>query len=196
MHLRFYAASAVVSAPASPQSAAQISLRIDRIVAGYCSVARRLPRLGILAWWDQGMGTSRGNRLVAFSRVIRAICGDAADVLIGRDLGQEFGQHGSITNVAAGDFDRSDFKRFLIDAYVYLTPDAAFGTTMLASVPLAFTFGLDACAVDKEVQRTSGTAIRQTHVQCWRVPQSVGQLNFGIDAGKDFGCHPLLKSIS
>ena len=29
-----------------------------------------------------------------------------------------------------------------------------------------------------------------------RVPQSVGQLNFGIDAGKDFGCHPLLKSIS
>jgi hypothetical protein len=30
----------------------------------------------------------------------------------------------------------------------------------------------------------------------WRVPQSVGQLNFGIDAGKGFGCHPLLKSIS
>jgi hypothetical protein len=29
-----------------------------------------------------------------------------------------------------------------------------------------------------------------------RVPQSVGQLNFGIDAGKGFGCHPLLKSIS
>lgn len=23
-----------------------------------------------------------------------------------------------------------------------------------------------------------------------------GQLNFGIDAGKDFGCHLLLKSIS
>ena len=32
--------------------------------------------------------------------------------------------------------------------------------------------------------------------QLARVPQSVGQLNFGIDAGKGFGCHPLLKSIS
>ena len=37
---------------------------------------------------------------------------------------------------------------------------------MLARIPLAFTFGLDACAVDKEVQWSSGTAIRQAHVQC------------------------------
>ena len=94
------------------------------------------------------MGVSGGNRLVAFARVIRPVCGEAADVLIRRDLVQEFGQHGSITNVAAGDFDRPHFKRYLIDTNVYLTSNAAFGATVLACFPLAFTFGLDACAVN------------------------------------------------
>ena len=83
MHLRFDAASAVVSTPASPHRAAQISLRIDRIVAGNCSGTRRLPGLCILTWRDDRMGISGGNRLVAFTRVIRPICGNAADVLIG-----------------------------------------------------------------------------------------------------------------
>ena len=40
------------------------------------------------------------------------------------------------------------FERFLIDANVYLTPNTALGASMLACVPLAFTFRLDACAVD------------------------------------------------
>ena len=39
------------------------------------------------------------------------------------------------------------FQRFFVDAYVYLTPDAAFGSTMLAGIPLAFTFGFDPRAV-------------------------------------------------
>lgn len=147
MHFGFYAASAVVSAPASPQGTAQISLYIDRIVTSNCSSARRFPELSIFARWDHRIGVSGGNRLVAFARVIRPVCGDAADVLIRRDLVQEFGQHGSITNGAAGDFDRPHFKRYLIDTNVYLTPNAAFGAAVLACVPLAFTFGLDACAV-------------------------------------------------
>ena len=48
------------------------------------------------------MGVSGGNRLVAFTRVIRPICGDAADVLIGRDLVQEFGQ-AQVMHRAKGD---------------------------------------------------------------------------------------------
>ncbi len=51
------------------------------------------------------MGVSGGNRLMAFTRVIRTICGNTADVLIGWDLVQEFGRHGSLPDVAAGDFD-------------------------------------------------------------------------------------------
>ena len=168
MHFGFYAASAVVSAPASPQGTAQISLYIDRIVTSNCSGARWFPGLCIftrvwgvleLIQWinsapdgrspggDHRIGVSGGNRLVAFALVIRPVCGDAADVLIRRDLVQEFGQHGSITNVAAGDFDRPHFKRYLIDTNVYLTPNAVFGAAVLACVPLAFTFGIDACAV-------------------------------------------------
>jgi hypothetical protein len=46
--------------------------------------------------------------------------------------------HGSIPDVAAGDFDRPHFKRFLIDADRYLTPNTVFGA-----------------------------AIRQAHVQCF-----------------------------
>ncbi|EDZ42808.1 hypothetical protein RB2083_2323 [Rhodobacteraceae bacterium HTCC2083] len=42
---------------------------------------------------------------------------------------------------------------------MYFSPDAAFGAAMLPGVPLAFTFGLDICAVDKEVQWTFGASI-------------------------------------
>ena len=80
MHLRFDAASAVVSAPTSPQGAAQILLRTDRFVSGNRSGARRLAGLGILARRDHGTGTSGGNRVVAFTRVICPISCDAADL--------------------------------------------------------------------------------------------------------------------
>ena len=57
------------------------------------------------------------------------------------------------------------FKRSLVDAYVHFAPDTAFGTAMPARSPLAFTFGFDACAVDKKVQRASTVTIRQADVQ-------------------------------
>ena len=97
------------------------------------------------------MGTSGDNRLVIFALVIGPISGNGADVLIGRDLAQEFGQHGSITNVATGDFDSPNLQRFLVDPDMYLTPDAAFGASVLARVPLAFTLGFDPRAVDEEI---------------------------------------------
>jgi len=62
------------------------------------------------------------------------------------------------------------FQRFFVDAYVYLTPDAAFGSTMLAGIPFAFTFGLDTSAIDKEVQWSLGFTTRQAHVQCFLTP--------------------------
>lgn len=165
MHLSFDAASAVVSNPAPPNRAAQISLRMDRIGAGNYSVARRLPGHSILAWRDHRMGISGSNRLVAFAGVIRPICGNVADDLIERDLVQEFGQHGSITDVPAGDFGCPNFQRFPVDTYVYLAPYAAFRTAMFACIPLAFTLGLDPRAIDKEIQRASTATIRQAHVQ-------------------------------
>jgi hypothetical protein len=88
----FDTASVMVSAPPSPQSAAQISLRIDSLVSDGGTGACGLPWLGILARWDDSMGIAGGNRLGVFSRVIRPICSEAADVLIGWDLIKQFGQ--------------------------------------------------------------------------------------------------------
>jgi hypothetical protein len=44
--------------------------------------------------------------------------------------------------------------------------DAAFGPAMLARIPRAFPFGLDACAIDEQVKWPCGAVIRQAHVQC------------------------------
>jgi len=49
MHPCFDAALAVVSALMLPKGEAKITLRIDRIVAGNCSVTCRFPRLCVLA---------------------------------------------------------------------------------------------------------------------------------------------------
>lgn len=106
MHLGFDAAASVVSAPASPYSAAQISLCADRVVTSYGSGARRFPGFGIFAWWDHRVSVSGSNAFVTFARVVSSVCGDTADVLAGRNLVQEIGQHGCITDVAACDFDR------------------------------------------------------------------------------------------
>lgn len=90
VHFGLDATSAVISAPASPQGPAQISLCLDRIVTRNCSVNRRLPGLGILARRNHRMGNSRRNRLMALVSVICPVCGDTADVLIGWDLVQKF----------------------------------------------------------------------------------------------------------
>ena len=60
------------------------------------------------------MGTPFGDGVVALAGIISPIGGDAGNVLIGRDLGQQFGQHGRVTNVAAGDLDRPDLQCLLV----------------------------------------------------------------------------------
>lgn len=99
----------MVSAPASPHSAAQISLCADRVVPSYGSGARQFPGFGIFAWWDHRVSVSVSNGFVTFARVVRSVCGDTADVLAGWNLVQEIGQHRRITDVAACDFDRPFF---------------------------------------------------------------------------------------
>jgi len=91
--------------------------------------------------------------------------GNAANALIGRDLIQEFGQYWSIPDVAASDLDGPYLQCFLINTDVNLTPNTPFGATMLTGIPLAFALRLDARAVDKEVQCTLRSAIRQGHFQ-------------------------------
>lgn len=153
MHLRLDAASAVISAPSSPDRAAEVFRCPQCFVSCDRTGGDRLPRLGVLAGWDDCVGTAIGDRVVALSSIVGAIRGDAADLLVRGDLTEKVGQHRCISDVAPGDLDGSNFQCFLIDPEVDLAPDAAFRATMLAGVPLAFALDLDARAVDEQVQR-------------------------------------------
>ena len=99
------------------------------------------------------MRITRRNRIVAFARIVGPVGSHAAKLLIGRDLAEQVGQHRGVANTTAGDFDRTDLKRFLINSYMYLAPKTPFGSTMLACVSLPFTLSFDARTVDQKVQR-------------------------------------------
>jgi len=106
------------------------------------------------------MGISGFNGVMAFARVVSTIGGDAAEVLVRRDLVEQVWQHRRIANPAARDLNDAYLQRFLIDTNMYLAPQSAFGPARcpagycaaipergLARVPLTFAFSFDACAV-------------------------------------------------
>ncbi len=68
------------------------------------------------------MSASAGDSAMAFARVAGPIGSDRADLHICRDLAEQFGQHGRVTNMAAGDLDSTDLQRLFVDAYMDLAP--------------------------------------------------------------------------
>ena len=77
-----------------------------------------------------------------------------ADLLVGRNLIEQFGQHRRITDVAGGELGGPNFQRFLVDPDVDLAPDAPLRAPVFTVVPLAFTLDLDPGAVHQQVQGT------------------------------------------
>ncbi len=142
MHLRLSAASAVISAPFSPDGATEVFRGAQGPVAGDRARGQRFPRLGVLAWRNDGMGASVGDGVVALARVVGAVRGDCAEVHINGELVKELGQHGRVADAAPGDLNGSDLQRLFVDTDVDLAPQTAFIATMLAGVPLAFTSAL------------------------------------------------------
>lgn len=69
---------------------------------------------------------------MAFAGVEGTI-GGTDDVIFGY-LVEQPKQHGRITRVVGRDVHGPNFQCFFVDAYVYLAPDASFGTTMLAGI--------------------------------------------------------------
>ena len=112
------------------------------------------------------MSAAVGDGVMAFPGVIRAICRDAADLLILRDLVEQIGQHRRIADMAAGDLDGPDLQRLRVDPKVDLAPDPSFGAAMLAGMSLTFALDFDARAVDQQVQWPLGPAIGDIHRQC------------------------------
>lgn len=111
------------------------------------------------------MGAAVSNGIVAFARVVGAICRDAADFLVLRDLTEKIGQNRRIADMTPCDLDSPDLQRFLVNSEVNLAPDTPLGTTMFASVPLTFTLDLDPSAINQKVQWAAGASIRDVHSQ-------------------------------
>ena len=95
MHFRLCAASAVVSTPSSPERAAEVFRCPEHFVARDSTCRGRLPWLCILARRNDSVGPALGDGVVALAGIISPIGGDTGNVLIGRDLAQQFGQHAS-----------------------------------------------------------------------------------------------------
>ena len=98
------------------------------------------------------MGVAGCNSVVAFTRVVGSIGGNAAEFLVWWDLFEQIRQHRRVANAAAGDLNGPYLQRFLINSYMYLAPKTPFGSIMLACVPLAFTLSFDARTIDQQVQ--------------------------------------------
>jgi hypothetical protein len=118
MHLFLGAASAMVSAPLSPEGAAKIFRCAERLVPGDGSRSRKLQRIGVLAGWDDGVCALIRDGIVAVARGVGAVRGDRPYLHIGGDLTQQLGQHWRITDVTSGDLDNPNLQRRLIDADV------------------------------------------------------------------------------
>lgn len=97
-----------------------------------------LPVPDISSGLYDGIGPSSPDGCMAPLGVINAIGGDTADPLMYRDLRQQTGQNGRISDAVAGHLDRANFKGFSVDTYVDLAPLPATAGPMLADLPLAF----------------------------------------------------------
>jgi len=173
---------AVVSAPSSPERTANVFRGVHGFVSGHGSSGDGLPWLGVLARWDDSVGTTIGDRVGALARVVGAICRHATNLLILRNLAEKVRQHRRVADMASGDLDGSDLQRLLVDPEVDLAPDPPFGAAMLAYVPLAFALDLDAGAVDQQVQRPLGAAIRDVYGSVFWRRDSVLKLGTVTDA--------------
>ena len=100
------------------------------------------------------MSISGSNRIVTFTCVVCSVGCNAAEFLVRWDLVEQIWQNGSIPDTAACDLNCSYLQCLFINPNMYLTPEAAFGTAVLAGVPFSLTFSFDARAVDKQVQRS------------------------------------------
>ena len=110
---------------------------------------------------------------MALAGVESTICGDAGDLLFRRDLVEQLGQHGRVTDGTGGELGRPDFQFFLFDPNVDLAPDAPFRAARIASAPLAFALDLDldARAVVQQMQRAVRAAIGDAHLQGLLAPR-------------------------
>lgn len=67
-----------------------------------------------------GMVAPVGDGVMALARVVVTICSDRSDLHASKDLAEQFGPHGRITDAATVDLDGLNFQRLLVGAGVNL----------------------------------------------------------------------------
>lgn len=70
----------------------------------------RFPRSGVLVRGNDRCGTAFGDGVVVLSGVEGAIGCDCGDLLLGRDLVEQLGQHGSVADLAGRELRGPDFQ--------------------------------------------------------------------------------------
>lgn len=103
-----------------------------------------------------------GDGIVAFAGVVGAISGDAGDLLIKRDLVEQFAQHGRVADVAGREPRRPDFQRLLINSDVDLAAAAVLDA--VASGDLTPTEGALIMALVETYRRTLETTELEARV--------------------------------
>lgn len=152
----------MVAAPSSPEPAPEIFRRPDGFVARNGTCCDSFPWLTVLARRDYCGSPPFGDCVVALARVVGAVGGDAGNLLIERNLAEQFSQHARVAYIAAGDFDRPYFLCFLVDPEVYHAPDLLF-LAAIARIPLSLTVDLDAGSVNQQMQRAPRPPMRDVH---------------------------------
>ena len=155
----------MIPAPTSPDRSRDALRCLQDFVACDRTGCVRLPRFAVLAGrYDRG-SPAGSDGVVAPPRVEGAVGGAAGDLLLRRDLVEQFGQHGRIADLAGGELGGRDLHGFLTDPDADLAPDAPFRATMFAGAPLAFTLDFDTGAVHQQEQRTVRSAIGDVDLQ-------------------------------
>lgn len=192
MHLRFDAPSTMISAPSSPDGPADALRYVQDFVARDRPGGVWLPRFGILAGavsGFHGLAFLRGGMIAAAPRTPTASWSlqvskaqpavALAIFLFERDLVEQLGQHGRVTDIAGGKLSRAGFQCFLVNTDVQLEPDPLLRATMLAGVPHAITLDHDPGAVYQQVQQAVRAAIGYIDIQGLLPPRQVAEVSHG-----------------
>lgn len=113
MHLGLYAAAEVIPSPSPPDGPSDALCFAEGFVscnrtggvglAGFCVLARR----------GDCNGAAGSDGVMAYAGVKGAVDGDAADLLVGRDLVEQLGQHWYVADVNGGKIGGSDLQAAL-----------------------------------------------------------------------------------
>lgn len=137
------------------------------------------PRAAVFADRDDRDGLPLDDGGVAPARVVGAVGGYRADLLVRRDLAEQVGEHGAVAVPAGGEFHGADVGCGWVHGQMHLAPLATALRAMLARLPFAVAEELDPGAVDQQVQRAICAAIGNLDGQGLLPPAEGGKVRHG-----------------